>query len=68
VYSTKPATLQELWQETEQSCAAVLAATLVLVSQFLTSVNCAMKPTVVILNTYTRFTYSLSAMLMYIMV
>jgi len=33
VYSTKPATLQELWQETEQSWAAIPAETLVATCQ-----------------------------------
>jgi len=39
VYSTKPATLQGLQQETERSCTAVLAATLVSTCQLLTAAS-----------------------------
>jgi len=38
VYSTKPATLQELWQEIERSCAAIPAATLVAACSLLLTV------------------------------
>jgi hypothetical protein len=61
VYSTNPTTLQELQQEIEQSHAAVPAAALVSVSQLLTAVNCALKLTVIILNSFTGFANSLSA-------
>jgi len=51
VYSTRPATVQELQQQLWW----------LLVSHLLTTVNCATKQTVVILNIYTRLTNSVSA-------
>jgi hypothetical protein len=62
VYSTKPATLQELQQEIERCGQPSLQQIWwPLVNHLLTDVNCVTKLTVVILNTYAKFAISLNA-------